>query len=859
MAEAVALIKEQHFGPSAPLPCDAVGGICDGGLIAALIAQRTPSLRLLLNFCGGGWEVLPAELRERCRSVPIRVASIHVLSWVDEVYSQPSLLSLVEACEEAMLLRHGSGHAVPPLTKRMRGALTLFLATADERTSSGSCADGMGTARGRSLHHRVQIEPTCAAGMLRQDATGCRPLRREPSGESEGDSEGGRYAGQVDWGRSPGVAGAGGDGGDGGEGDGALPRCPEKEHGGKHGGTATSPLMDSLLLMTRAGGGAAAQQHLAVHLLSFFAGLGVLIHHYRPWMCSRREAMEWGAADVCAPPLRALDRALLHSLMPCFCLISGLQKAQRRPSARSSARQALALVAICAASYFLVAPSFVRAVRFLVVQEKMDATDPRLMCGAVPMFQSSRHLQWMWFLYVLAAYKAVDAGWAALQLPDWAMGCVAALLHIACAGGRCPFPFCLGLVNAVPATSCPPPGWLPSLHLHFSNRVSHLTQLWPYYCLLPLLLPRNFPDTLPIERHALPHLRRLLARWGTDSPIVGRPGASPPTVRSMGEPVAAVASGEGAAPTLVRFVWVALALATLLLPDGAGRYHVQEPSGQAAPAAVRGFCRIALLLVAGGAMMPRGGGGGVGGRVHTFAAAGANPLSFYLLHMLVCPLVHPYPWLYVLADAVRGGIKSLPVALSNETCNAVVRCAYTALVSCYLVGLRVALSRVPAFLLPRLSAAWSSLVGCLSSRPAVSRELSLVGRVAGVPAMLESRLAGLEMRAFSLAQASVAAFGRWLGATCALLATHIAGGRLWPFPRSRACIAGVQLATLIWQLPTTSRAVSRGSVRAFGRWSCLLCVCAILAIVNTWGLSAGGCVRMGNTSRGGAPAVSASC
>ena len=50
------------------------------------------------------------------------------------------------------------------------------------------------------------------------------------------------------------------------------------------------------------------------------------------------------------------------------------------------------------------------------------------------------------------------------------------------------------------------------------------------------------------------------------------------------------------------------------------------------------FCRVTLLLLAMGAAVPRQ------TRIVAFSDAGANALSFYLVHMLVCPLLHPYPY-----------------------------------------------------------------------------------------------------------------------------------------------------------------------------------------------------------------------
>ena len=64
---------------------DGVGGICDGGLLAALLGSRISqrsSVHWILNLCGSPWEWVPKPLRTR-HLIPLR--SLHLLGLHDEV------------------------------------------------------------------------------------------------------------------------------------------------------------------------------------------------------------------------------------------------------------------------------------------------------------------------------------------------------------------------------------------------------------------------------------------------------------------------------------------------------------------------------------------------------------------------------------------------------------------------------------------------------------------------------------------------------------------------------------------------------------------------------------------------------
>jgi hypothetical protein len=94
-------------------PIDAIGGICDGGLVAALVASKRPDLTLYLNFASSPLTRLPVDMREAAWS--ITCASIHLISPQDESLSLPQLLQIPEHCKKALLLQHDRGHSVPVL------------------------------------------------------------------------------------------------------------------------------------------------------------------------------------------------------------------------------------------------------------------------------------------------------------------------------------------------------------------------------------------------------------------------------------------------------------------------------------------------------------------------------------------------------------------------------------------------------------------------------------------------------------------------------------------------------------------------------------------------------------------------
>ena len=117
-----------------------IGGICDGGLLAALLASRhADSLRLLLNVCGSAWETLPTPLRTSAAIV--EVPSLHLLGLRDELLTQDELESLSRRCSDATILRHPQGHAMPVLSRRLSARLAHAIR---EACGVGGAADSAG-------------------------------------------------------------------------------------------------------------------------------------------------------------------------------------------------------------------------------------------------------------------------------------------------------------------------------------------------------------------------------------------------------------------------------------------------------------------------------------------------------------------------------------------------------------------------------------------------------------------------------------------------------------------------------------------------------------------------------------------
>ena len=619
IAEALAAVVTHHLDePTAP--CDAIGGICEGALVAAAIAQRRPELRLFLNFCGTPWTSLPASEREG-RAEPLRMPSVHLIGRRDEMLDLAKLMSLPHQCVDPVVIVHDGGHVVPPAKPAI-------------------------------------IRQVLAAARLAAFAT---------PGSGTGDIEMGP--------------------------PGSFTNGAAADDVG---------LKDSLGLVI-------SRSRLASNLtLDHFAFLGsfiIFLHHYRPWECttvssemsmlSRKYHIN---LDTCAPTISFLHSVFIPTAIPTFALLSGLRYGlRRRGSALTSAKQAAVLLVLGLLYSRVIGPWFTHTILEGVVAPSiadslraqshsmrwpLEKDDPRFHCGKTKfVWNGIQDAWWAWFLVLLGVYKAIDAFWAVARLPPWALGVLSLCVHIACVGGQCPFPLCVGAPEHLAFdqghSHCHK--WFP---LQMKPVFVNATRMWPYYALLPLLLPTHFPNELPFE-HPVGMLQKYLAP---------RRQVHPTTIARA-----------------VRVAWLAAGFMELVSRDffsqgGVNHYHLfKGPRG--AYLAILDFKTICVMLVATGAAMPRPNAPTI------FSWAGARALSFYLIHVLVTPIVHPYPNVQALIARMRTRMIMLPeygglgiLANRNEgglgfqTGLDVTALAGDLLLLVYLVGVRFFLAYVAEYL-----------------------------------------------------------------------------------------------------------------------------------------------------------------
>lgn len=92
--------------------CTAIAGICDGSIVAALVAMQQSDLQFYLNFCAGPLSQCAAQLPT---PASISVPSLHVLSTKDEMFDYASLNDVPSRCRgKSMTVSHTQGHVLPP-------------------------------------------------------------------------------------------------------------------------------------------------------------------------------------------------------------------------------------------------------------------------------------------------------------------------------------------------------------------------------------------------------------------------------------------------------------------------------------------------------------------------------------------------------------------------------------------------------------------------------------------------------------------------------------------------------------------------------------------------------------------------
>ncbi|NNK77329.1 MAG: AMP-binding protein, partial [Litoreibacter sp.] len=95
-------------------PIHAIGGICDGALVAALTALERPDIELFLSMSPSPIDRLDRPWDVKDGSISCR--SVHLVSGSDEQHSLSEQLEITERCQSALVLQHDRGHAVPRFT-----------------------------------------------------------------------------------------------------------------------------------------------------------------------------------------------------------------------------------------------------------------------------------------------------------------------------------------------------------------------------------------------------------------------------------------------------------------------------------------------------------------------------------------------------------------------------------------------------------------------------------------------------------------------------------------------------------------------------------------------------------------------
>ena len=97
---------------AAHAPLEGIAGMCDGSIIAAIVASRHPlTVGFYLNFCGGPLTRVAERVRRSMGRIHLH--SLHFIGDADELYTQDELQTLPRHCNRATVLTHELGHVVP--------------------------------------------------------------------------------------------------------------------------------------------------------------------------------------------------------------------------------------------------------------------------------------------------------------------------------------------------------------------------------------------------------------------------------------------------------------------------------------------------------------------------------------------------------------------------------------------------------------------------------------------------------------------------------------------------------------------------------------------------------------------------
>ena len=421
-----------------------------------------------------------------------------------------------------------------------------------------------------------------------------------------------------------------------------------------------------------AGGSSTAAGSLQVVVSHIYlVGMALVILHHLPKV---RE----GCAAGCGVGMGALELFGEAVAMPAFATLAGVRdRALRTPAEmrRAALQTGLLLGTALAVAHFTgVAARVWWFYRYLVFSTNR---------GALKAPAREYFLMHLWFMLALPAWRLAhaalfSAGWRSALPPT------AALLHFACWGANCRWPFVrhpheldasiasMGLYSHMP--------WLRTLAAALpQNDVSVAAPYFFYYATLPALLPAGFPLALPPPPHpiwlrGISRARLARALWVVVCFALLAACACAATLPSAATAALPVATPSSNA-TLATVVATAHNLRTLL---EASFYHSKRAYG----------CTGTVfpprpLVLATDAARPCGGTDGAGGwsvrgvlldalgttlssigvigvaasvpRAPTsWTAVGSQTLSVYLLHLYVLPAVD-YPLSYLVQAAAYFG------------------------------------------------------------------------------------------------------------------------------------------------------------------------------------------------------------
>ena len=163
--------------------CVGIGGICDGAIVAALVALQAPEqVRFYVNCCAGPLRMAQRYLdaHPQLSTARVTVPSLHLLSFDDTLFSYAELSEVPRLCDGGNILLHAQGHAFPLFSPQMQRSLRGVVSG-----GSGGAGDDHGavvlaatTTRLARSPHRGRREPYERARRAPRSHAFCGPLPR---------------------------------------------------------------------------------------------------------------------------------------------------------------------------------------------------------------------------------------------------------------------------------------------------------------------------------------------------------------------------------------------------------------------------------------------------------------------------------------------------------------------------------------------------------------------------------------------------------------------------------------------------------------------------------------------------------